>query len=123
MIIRHLWCCLLRYIARSRAFKTTLINLFLMKFSDDEPPVFNGCPTNIVENIDSPNNTALVKWTIPEGTDNSGEQPIIKEVNGYQPNSRFTAGTHQLEYKIEDTEGNVGQSCWFNLWVRSKYVV
>ena len=70
--------------------------------------------------IDSPDNTALVKWTIPEGTDNSGQQPIITEVNGYTPNSRFTAGTHLLNYKIEDSEGNIGQSCVFKLRVQSK---
>ena len=78
------------------------------------------CPDNIVVNIDSANNTALVQWTVPEGTDNSGQQPIITEINGYTPNSRFAAGIHLLNYKIEDSEGNVGQSCAFMLRVQSK---
>ena len=93
--------------------------------SDEEAPVFNmnTCPANLVVDIDSPDNTALVKWTIPEGTDNSGQQPIITEINGYTPNSRFTAGTHLLNYKIEDSEGNIGQSCVFTLRVQSKCYV
>ena len=79
------------------------------------------CPDNLVFNIDSPNNTALVKWTIPEGLDNSLQPPIIREINDYTPNSRFVAGTYLIRYSIEDSEGNVGQSCVFQLRVQSKY--
>ena len=82
--------------------------------------MFYSCPAYLEVDIDSPNNTALVNWTVPEGTDNSGQQPIITEINGYQPNSRFTAGIHQIKYKIEDSEGNVGYYCVFILRVQSK---
>ena len=93
-------------------------------FSDSVPPVFNmkTCPDNLVVNIDSANNTALVKWDIPEGNDNSRQQPKITEANGYRPNTRFAAGSYLLRYRIEDADGNVGQSCVFKLRVQSNTI-
>ena len=80
------------------------------------------CPDNLVVNIDSANNTALVKWDIPEGNDNSRQQPKITEANGYRPNTRFAAGSYLLRYRIEDADGNVGQSCVFKLRVQSNTI-
>ena len=77
------------------------------------------CPKNMVVHVDSPNNTALVKWSIPEGTDNTGD-PIITESNGLMPNTRLPVGTHLLRYNIVDKAGNVGQPCSFLLQVKGK---
>lgn len=52
--------------------------------------------------MDASNNTAVVLWNIPRGTDNSNDTVAIKEVHGYLPGQRFKAGTYTVEYTIQD---------------------
>ena len=92
---------------------------------DAIPPEFDQstCPQNIVVSTDSTNNTALVTWDEPFGTDNSGDPVIITEVHGLVPNTRFTAGTHLVRYNITDSAGNPGRTCGFSIKVESKSVL
>jgi len=94
-------------------------------YSDKTPPTFidGECPDDIILNIDSSNNTALVHWIPPLGRDNSGEPPITVEVHGYEPDTRFKAGApHLVKYTITDATGNMGASCQFMITVNCKFI-
>lgn len=87
------------------------------------PPEFDPttCPDNIVVSTDSKNNTALVDWIPPIGTDNApGNVTVTESTHGYVPNTRFLAGTHLLRYTITDQAGNKGHTCGFSITVQSK---
>jgi len=97
--------------------------MFGFLITDKEPPEFidGECPEDIILYIDLSDNTALVYWAPPIGRDNSGEPPIIVEVHGYEPNTRFKAGApHLVKYTIRDATGNIGSSCQFMITVNCK---
>ena len=52
--------------------------------------------------------TALVNWTEPVATDNSGVAPTV--TSNYQPPQRFNQGTHVITYTAVDQSGNMA-SC------------
>jgi len=92
---------------------------------DKEPPQFiaGECPDDVILNIDSANNTAFVHWVVPSGSDNSGDPPVIFEVHGHEPDTRFAAGApHLVKYTITDGAGNVGSSCEFMITIQCKGV-
>ena len=103
--------------------KTDSQLFYIILLQDAIPPAFDPstCPENIVVSTDSTNNTALVKWDIPTGTDNSGDPVTVKEIHNLHPNTRFLAGTHLVRYTITDSAGNVGPSCGFSIKVQSKW--
>ncbi|XP_041486024.1 hyalin-like [Lytechinus variegatus] len=78
---------------------------FLVIFSDNENPVITGCPSNQDVNTDSGNATALVTWTPPKATDNSGTQTLTSTAN---PGDYFPIGNNTVKYTSTDAAGNTG---------------
>ena len=78
-----------------------LITLFAS--TDNERPIINGMPTNIIQGIDSGLATAIISWTEPTTTDNSGSQTLTST---HTPGSSFNIGVTSVEYRAVDFAGN-----------------
>ncbi|XP_041480035.1 uncharacterized protein LOC121427594 isoform X5 [Lytechinus variegatus] len=82
---------------------------FYISVTDNEDPVFSGCPSNQDVNTDSGNATALVTWTPPTATDNSGTQTLTSTAN---PGDYFPIGNNTVNYTSTDAAGNT-EFCTF----------
>ena len=84
--------------------------------SDVEPPSFgSSCPTGpLVAYAERERFSALVNWTVPDATDNSGEVPTV--TSNYYPPRRFSQGTHVITYTALDQSGN-NATCTFTIEV------
>ncbi|PFX23104.1 Uncharacterized protein K02A2.6 [Stylophora pistillata] len=82
---------------------------------DISPPAFSNCPKNIAVTADRGTESAKVKWSHPNVTDNSGFNPNITHF-GKQPGEIFAAGEHNVRYLASDKSGNIGE-CRFKVLV------
>ncbi|XP_070537273.1 hyalin-like [Ptychodera flava] len=71
------------------------------------------CPGNIEVVTDAGQATAVVTWTSPNATDNSGSVTLS---SNYQPGAEFAIGSTIISYNATDPFGNV-DSCNFNVTV------
>ncbi|GMQ24093.1 hypothetical protein Aoki45_07750 [Algoriphagus sp. oki45] len=78
---------------------------------DTEAPVINDCPTNITVSNDSGSCVAIVNWTPPTGTDNSGSVTLT---SNFEPGSSFPVGTTVVTYTATDLSGN-SATCSFEV--------
>ncbi|MFC3414448.1 HYR domain-containing protein [Algoriphagus hitonicola] len=81
--------------------------------SDNENPVINDCPTNINISNDQGSCEAVVNWTAPTATDNSGSVTLT---NNFEPGSVFPVGITEVIYTAKDAAGNQ-VTCRFNVTV------
>ena len=63
-----------------------------------------GCPGPITEMVSAGTNTAIITWTEPTATDNSGMTPIVTQ--SHQPGGNYPVGTTQVIYTYNDDAGN-----------------
>ena len=84
--------------------------------SDSQPPTFGvSCPESpITAYAERDKFTALVNWTEPVATDNSGVAPTV--TSNYQSPQRFSQGTHVITYTAVDQSGNKA-TCTFTVYV------
>ena len=75
----------------------------MFTFTDNEKPIISGLPTNIIQDIDSGLPTAIIDWTEPSATDNSGSQTLT---SSHTPGSSFSIGVTSVEYRAVDSAGN-----------------
>ncbi|XP_078342994.1 LOW QUALITY PROTEIN: sushi repeat-containing protein SRPX2-like [Oculina patagonica] len=70
------------------------------------PPTFGAtCPASLlIVYAERGLFSALVNWTEPVATDNSGFQPVV--TSNYQPLQRLSQGTHVITYTAVDQSGN-----------------
>ena len=87
-------------------------------FLDNEAPVITGCPENIEQNTDSGKNTAVVYWTPPNITDNSGRTLDVDST--HKPGNTFEKGTSQVSYTAEDLFFNTATPCSFDVVINGK---
>ncbi|KAK3602544.1 hypothetical protein CHS0354_003796 [Potamilus streckersoni] len=85
---------------------------------DIEPPVFQTCPSVIIEGADTGSIIKEVKWDLPNVVDNSGLNIIPTVIQGYQSGYYFSIGTHEIKYTAEDSDGNVARPCVFKVVVK-----
>ncbi|XP_070537263.1 hyalin-like [Ptychodera flava] len=71
------------------------------------------CPEDIEEYTDLGEDTALVTWSQPNATDNSGS---VNVTSNYQQGSNFVIGSTVVYYNASDPYGNV-DSCLFTVTV------
>ncbi|RPA69155.1 HYR domain-containing protein [Cyclobacteriaceae bacterium YHN15] len=81
--------------------------------ADTEDPVISNCPTDISVSNDTGNCGAIVSWTEPNATDNSGFAFLNAD---FQPDSFFPVGTTTVTYTATDAAGNTS-TCGFNVTV------
>ena len=87
-------------------------------FLDKEAPVITGCPENIEQNTDSGKNTAVVYWTAPTITDNSGYTREVQATNS--PGDTFSIGSAQVRYTVADWNWNSATPCSFYVVIKGK---
>ncbi|NHF59068.1 HYR domain-containing protein [Flavobacteriaceae bacterium TP-CH-4] len=78
-------------------------------------PVINNCPSDItITNTDPGTCGAMVSWTPPTATDNSGIATLT--TNNYNSGDEFLPGTTEVIYTATDPNGNTA-TCSFNVTV------
>ncbi|WP_373493499.1 HYR domain-containing protein, partial [Aquiflexum sp.] len=80
---------------------------------DNEDPVIIDCPSNITVSNDPDSCDAVVNWTEPTATDNSG---TVTLTSNFEPGSVFPVGTTEVKYTATDGAGNQS-TCTFNVTV------
>jgi hypothetical protein len=103
------------YRATDAAGKTAICSfkVTITESDDNEKPVISDCPIDIAVSTDPNNCNALVNWTAPSATDNSGSVTLT---SNFEPGSIFPVGITQVIYTATDMAGN--QSiCSFNVTV------
>ncbi|KAL3870955.1 hypothetical protein ACJMK2_038980 [Sinanodonta woodiana] len=83
---------------------------------DVEPPIFNTCPSVILEGADR--DFAPVTWEVPTTRDNSKLPVVTRLVRGSEPGTPFAVGTHEIEYLAADQNGNLARPCMFKVVVK-----
>ena len=83
---------------------------------DSQPPSFGvSCPTSsLLSYAEKGTFSALVTWTNPVATDNSGLTP--KVTSNFQSPQTFSQGNHVITYTAEDKSGNKA-TCRFTVKV------
>ena len=87
-------------------------------FIDSEIPVISGTPSTQNVNTDDDSPTAIVSWTPPTASDNSGETVTLTA--DYGPGDTFPIGTTTVTYTATDAYGNTATST-LNVVVIGKY--
>lgn len=93
----------------------TAVCEFTVSVVDDQPPMIEGCPSNITQSTDPGLCTAVVSWREPTVSDNV-PGAIIIQTGGLPPGSAFPVGTSVITYLAEDLSGNTA-TCSFNVTV------
>ncbi|XP_030839157.1 hyalin isoform X4 [Strongylocentrotus purpuratus] len=91
---------------------------FFVVVSDNEKPVISGCQSDQNVTTNFGNATAVVTWTPPTATDNSGNQTLTSSHN---PGDYFPIGNNTVTYTSTDGAGNT-ETCTFNLVVTDPMV-
>ena len=90
----------------------------LVFFIDSEIPVISDTPSTQYVNTDDSSPTAVVSWTPPTRSDNSGEAVTL--TSDYSPGDTFAIGTTAVTYTATDAYGNTATSS-FDVVVIGKY--
>jgi hypothetical protein len=81
--------------------------------ADNEDPVISNCPSDITVANEPDNCSAVVIWTAPTATDNSGS---VTMTSNFEPESEFPVGTTAVVYMAADAAGNQ-VTCSFSVTV------
>jgi hypothetical protein len=100
------------YTATDMSGNTTTCS-FTVTVNDNELPVINNCPGNIVKSTDPGVCNAVVTWTVPTMTDNC---PMATLSSTHTSGSTFGVGTHTVTYTATDMSGNTA-TCSFTVTV------
>ena len=96
------------------------LNQFLSAIEfDSTRPVITGCPDDIEVTAPIGTNSAVVTWTEPRATDNSGGQ--LRRARTKPPGSVFDVGTTKVTYGFLNEAGSTAL-CTFEVTVSSKYI-
>ena len=87
--------------------------------TDNEKPVFDLCPGDQDVTTDIGYPTAVVNWTQPTATDNSGIQTLTSTHNSGE---NFTIGNNTVTYTATDDAGNT-ETCTFFVIVSGKCLI
>ena len=90
-----------------------LFTVTITEESEFEAPVITNCPSDIVLSNDLGECTAIVNWTAPEATDNSGEVELI---SNFAPGDTLPVGTTTVTYTASDPSDNTS-TCSFNVTI------
>ena len=85
-------------------------------FSDNEVSMFSNTPGDISVNNDAGQSFAVVTWTPPTVTDNSGSYTVT---SSHSSGSSFSIGITTVTYSVVDAAGNIA-SYSFNITVVGK---
>lgn len=72
-------------------------------FSDNEDPTISSMPSDITQNTDSGSATAVVTWSAPSASDNSGTVDLTSSRNS---GGAFPIGSTAVTYTAVDPSAN-----------------
>ena len=78
-----------------------LVHHFIL---DNEDPVISGTPADITQSTDDGVASAVVTWTPPTASDNSGQVTLTSSHN---PGDTFTLGSTTVTYTAVDPNSNL----------------
>ncbi|XP_072028212.1 hyalin-like [Amphiura filiformis] len=87
---------------------------FTVTIQDGENPVIDNVPENIIQYTDPGMSTAIVTWTSPTSSDNSGSQTLT---SSHTPGTSFPIGVTIVTYNSTDDAGNTMTSS-FNVTIK-----
>ncbi|XP_072175625.1 uncharacterized protein [Diadema setosum] len=87
--------------------------MFLVTVEDAEAPVIVNCPSNQTVFNDPGSASAVVTWTEPDITDNSG---MVTSVSTFNPGQAIPIGSNTVTYTARDEAANV-ETCSFTVLV------
>ncbi|XP_038052340.1 uncharacterized protein LOC119725047 [Patiria miniata] len=82
--------------------------------ADEEDPVIDSCPSDIIQFVSDGQTQLQVSWTTPNASDNSGNLTLSSSID---PGSRFSIGDTPVTYTAVDPFGNTAV-CTFTVSVR-----
>ena len=85
--------------------------------TDAEAPKIIFCPSDKIIPTDTIPHTVI--WKTPTATDNVDAASAIQIVGSHQNGQKFSAGTHNIVFKIYDRSGNEAK-CEFKIQISSK---
>ena len=83
--------------------KCGLIYFVQLGFADDEDPVISSTPADISQSTDATVATAVVTWTPPTASDNSG---MVTLTASHNPGGTFSIGNTTVTYTAVDPDAN-----------------
>ncbi|XP_072018871.1 uncharacterized protein [Amphiura filiformis] len=92
----------------------TVISTFNVIITDMEDPTISNVPTSITVNTNAGLPYALVTWTEPTVTDNSGDFTLVSD---YTQNYQFPVGTTTVTFTAIDGSGNTVTVATFTVTV------
>ena len=90
-------------ICRTPHFVSNILNAII---SDEENPTLSNLPNSTTVSSKTGKDYAVVNWTEPTTTDNSGEVTVS---SSRKPESQFYLGTTRVKYAAVDPSGNTAE--------------
>jgi hypothetical protein len=90
---------------------------FTIMITDNQKPVVNNCPNNLLRSPGSGVCTATVFWTEPTASDNCTPSGSLVRARSHAPGSVFNAGVTTVTYTFQDAAGNISDVCSFTVTV------
>lgn len=87
--------------------------------TDDQPPTYVGCPSDITVAADVGSVNAMVNWAVPLAMDNVDTSALQLYAN-YEPPTVLAVGSYIVNYTAVDVDGLVGE-CVFTVTVTGKF--
>ncbi|XP_033114121.1 uncharacterized protein LOC117114557 [Anneissia japonica] len=85
---------------------------FTVQVIDNEPPSIQ-CPDNIARTLSFDNESIIVNWSVPTGSDNAGQVTVLPSMsNTHSPGDLFNKGSYTILYMATDNIG-LTSSCTF----------
>ena len=94
------------------------MQFFYFSFTDNEVSMFSNTPGDLIVNTDAGQSFAVVAWTAPTVTDNSGLYTLS---SSHSSGSSFSIGITTVTYTVVDAAGNTA-SYSFNITVVGKLI-
>ncbi len=106
------------YTARDEAGNLSDVCSFTVTVTDNQKPVLNNCPEDILVSTDIGSCSAIVSWTEPTVTDNCTSIPeSFVWSKSKSPGDDFPVGTTTVSYTVADEYGNESLPCTFKVTV------
>ena len=86
-------------------------------FPDNEDPLISGIPADKTQPMDDGFSTAVVTWTPPTASDNSG---VVTLTSSHNPGDTFTLGVTTVTYTAVDSDSNQMTES-FTVTIEGKY--
>ena len=90
-----------------------------LDFADDEDPVISGTPSAISQSTDATVATAVVTWTPPTASDNSGSYTLT---SSHDSGDTFSLGPTTVTYTAVDDAGDMVTDS-FTVTITGKHLI